>query len=119
MQSEDLEALRSLIESAPGSSGQACGHTVRTDLKDGKVVALESFRPFPDGTGDTRANLVSYATSELDPFVGLANEGKIRALVIAAELTDDRVCLTYPVGQWEAGLIAATELMRHKLVEQG
>lgn len=102
-----------------GQSEQADGVTVREDLKDGKVVALESYRPIPGCDGDTPEDLMAYALRELEPFLELAREGKIRALVVAAELTDERASITYPVGQWEPGLIAATELVRMRLLQQG
>lgn len=95
------------------------GVTVREDLKDGKVVALESYRPIPGCDGDTPEDLMAYALRELEPFLELAREGKIRALVVAAELTDERASITYPVGVWEPGLIAATELVRMRLLQQG
>lgn len=95
------------------------GQTVRTDLKDGKVVALESFRPIPEAGGDTKEDLAAYAMRELEPFLQLAQEGKIRVLVVAVELVGSRSSITYPVGQWEPGLIAATELVRTRLLQQG
>lgn len=95
------------------------GLTVREDLKDGKVVALESYRPSEEDQDDTPEERMAYALRELEPFLELAREGKIRTLVVAAELVDDRASITYPVGTWEPGLIAATELARMRLLEQG
>jgi hypothetical protein len=104
---------------SPGTHKPVDGATVRTDLKDGQVVALESFRPVPGAGGSTKDELVAYALRELEPFLELAREGKIRAVVVAAELVDDRASITYPVGQWEPGLIAATELLKTRLIQQG
>lgn len=95
------------------------GLTVREDLKDGKVLALESYRPVPGAGGSTKDDLMAYALRELEPFIELAREGKIRAIVVAAELVDDRASITYPVGQWEPGLIAAVELLKSRLLQQG
>lgn len=122
IQPEDLEALNALLAADPVSPEpieQTDGQTVRTDLKDGKVVALESYRPTPGEDGDTPEELMAYALRELEPFIELAQQGKIRSLVVAAELTDERASITYPVGQWEPGLIAATELVRLRLLQQG
>ena len=60
-----------------------------------------------------------YALRELTPFLELAEEGQIRALVVAAELVTDRLSITYPVGQWEPGLIAGAQLLQHRLLDQG
>ena len=98
---------------------ESCGVSVREDLKNGQVVALESYRPVPGAGGDTPNDLRAYALRELEPFIQLAKEGKIRCLVVAAELVDDCASITYPVGQWEPGLIAATQLVQKRLLEQG
>jgi len=127
IQPEDLEALNSILSQdascelpvATEHVEQTDGQTVRTDLKDGKVVALESYRPIPGADGDSAEDRRDYALRELDPFLQLAQEGKIRALVVAAELVDERSSITYPVGQWEPGLIAAVELLKTRLVAQG
>jgi hypothetical protein len=120
IQPEDLEALRAMTVGAPVGAVQAAGsHTTRTDLKDGKVIALESYRPVSDSRGDASEDMKAYALHELEPFLKLAREGKVRALVVVAELVDEQVNITYPVGQWEPGLIAATELMRMHLLQQG
>jgi len=104
---------------SPGTHEPTDGQTVRTDLKDGQVVALESYRPIPGAGGDSAEDLRDYAIRELEPFLQLAQEGKIRALAVAAELIDDRSSITYPVGQWEPGLIAAVELLKARLLAQG
>lgn len=97
----------------------SCEVLAHEDLKNGQVVALESYRPVPGAGGDTPNDLRAYALRELEPFIQLAKEGKIRCLVVAAELVDDRASITYPVGQWEPGLIAATQLVQKRLLEQG
>lgn len=104
---------------SPGAHAPTDGQTVREDLKDGKIVALESYRPVPGADGSTRDELVAYALRELEPFIELAREGKIRAIVVAAKLVDERASITYPVGQWEPGLIAGIELLKKRLLEQG
>ena len=122
IQPEDLEALNSILAAYPVATEhveQTDDQTVRTDLKDGKVVALESYRPIPGADGDRAEDLRDYALRELEPFLQLAQEGKIRALVVAAELVDERSSITYPVGQWEPGLIAVVELLKTCLVAQG
>lgn len=101
------------------ASGKPDGVTVREDLKDGQVVALERYRPIPGCDGDTPEDMTAYALRELEPFLELAREGKIRSLVVAAELTDKRTSIAYPVGQWEPKLIAAIELVRMHLLQQG
>ena len=108
-----------MIRSPEDETQPPAGASVREDLKDGQVVALESYRPKPEAGGSTERELIAYAMRELEPFIKLAQEGKIRVLVVAAELTDDRTSLTYPVGQWEPGLIAATALLQKRLLDQG
>ena len=109
-----------LSQQSLGSAQQAEARTVRTELKDGRVVALESYRPKQNAGGSTEKELREYALGELAPFLELAEQGKIRALVVAAELaTDHSVCFTYPVGQWEPRLIAGAQLLQLRLQEQG
>lgn len=106
-------------QQSPGSAQQTEARTVRTELKDGHVVALESYRPKQNVGGSTTNELREYALRELTPFLELAEEGQIRALVVAAELVTDRLSITYPVGQWEPGLIAGAQLLQHRLLDQG
>lgn len=108
-----------LSQQSPGSAPQAEARTVRTELKGGQVVALESYRPKQNVGGSTTNELREYALRELTPFLELAEEGQIRALVVAAELVTDRLSITYPVGQWEPGLIAGAQLLQHRLLDQG
>jgi hypothetical protein len=108
-----------LSQQSPGSAQQAEARTARTELKDGQVVALESYRPKQNVGGSTTNELREYALRELTPFLELAEEGQIRALVVAAELVTDRLSITYPVGQWEPGLIAGAQLLQHRLLDQG
>lgn len=124
LQQEDIDALAKVLEDqtfqqSPGSAQQTEARTVRTELKDGRVVALESYRPKQNAGGSTEKELREYALGELAPFLELAEEGRIRALVVAAETDDRCVCFTYPVGQWEPGLIAGTQLLQHRLLDQG
>ncbi len=124
LQQEDLDALAKVLEDqalqqSPGSTQQTEARTVRTELKDGHVVALESYRPKEDVGGSTAKELREYALGELAPFLELAEQGQIRALVVAAELVTNRLSITYPVGQWEPGLIAGTQLLQHRLLDQG
>ena len=124
LQQEDIDALAKVLEDqtrqqSPGSAQQTEARTVRTELKDGHVVALESYRPKQNVGGSTAKELREYALRELTPFLELAEEGQIRALVVAAELVTDRLSITYPVGQWEPGLIAGTQLLQHRLLDQG
>lgn len=124
LQQEDLDALAKVLEDqthqqSPGSTQQAEAQTVCTELKDGHVVALESYRPKPNVGGATAQELREYALGEFAPFLELAEQGKIRALVVAAETDDDRINITYPVGQWEPGLIAGTQLIQRRLLDQG
>lgn len=104
---------------SPDETQEPAGVSVRSDEKQGKLVSLESFRPVPGAGGSTRDELIAYALRELEPFIELAREGKIRSLIVAADLVDDRTSITYPVGQWEPGLIAATTLVQKRLLEQG
>ena len=124
LQQEDLDALAKVLEDQAlqqslGSAQQAEARTVRTELKDGQVVALESYRPKQNVGGSTTNELREYALRELTPFLELAEEGRIRALVVAAETDDDRISITYPVGQWEPGLIAGAPLLQRRLLDQG
>lgn len=124
LQQEDIDALAKVLEDqtlqqSPGSTQQTEARTVRTELKDSKVVALENYRPKLNVCGSTAQKLREYALGELAPFLELAEQGKIRALVVAAETDDDRVNITYPVGQWEPGLIAGTQLIQRRLLDQG
>ena len=124
LQQEDIDALGKVLEAqthqqSPGSAQQTEARTVRTELKDGHVVALESYRPKQNVGGSTAKELREYALRELTPFLELAEEGQIRALVVAAELVTDRLSITYPVGQWEPGLIAGAQLLQHRLLDQG
>ena len=124
LQQEDIDALAKVLEDqthqqSPGSAQQTEARTVRTELKDGQIVALESYRPKQNVGGSTAKELREYALGELTPFLELAEEGQIRALVVAAELVTDRLSITYPVGQWEPGLIAGAQLLQHRLLEQG
>ena len=107
------------LQQSPGSAQQTEARTVRTELKDGHVVALESYRPKQNVGGSTAKELREYAVGELAPFLELAEQGQIRALVVAAELVTDRLSITYPVGQWEPGLIAGAQLLQHRLLDQG
>lgn len=112
--------LKSLThQQSPGSAQQTEARTVRTELKDGHVVTLESYRPKQNVGGSTAKELREYALGEFAPFLELAEQGQIRALVVAAELVTDRLSITYPVGQWEPGLIAGTQLLQHRLLDQG
>lgn len=97
----------------------ADGRTVHKDLKGGEVVALESYRPVEEGPDGTPEERTAYALRELEPFLEMAREGEIRSLVVAAELVGGHARITYPVGTWEPGLIAAAELVRLRLLEQG
>jgi hypothetical protein len=108
-----------LTRSHNNGNEEPAGVSVRRDDKQGKLLSLESFRPVPGAGGSTRDELVAYALREMEPFLELAREGKIRSIVIAAELVDDRSSITYPVGQWEPGLIAAIELLKSRLLDQG
>ena len=124
LQQEDIDALAKVLEDqalqqSPGSAQQTEARTVRTELKDGHVVALESYRPKQNVGGATAKELREYALGELAPFLELAEQGQIRALVVAAELVTDRLSITYPVGQWEPGLIAGAQLLQHRLLDQG
>ena len=124
LQQEDIDALAKVLEDQTlqqptGSAQQTEARTVRTELKDGRVVALESYRPKQNVGGSTAKELREYALRELTPFLELAEEGRIRALVVAAETDDDRFSITYPVGQWEPGLIAGAQLLQHRLLDQG
>ena len=124
LQQEDIDALAKVLEDqtlqqSPGSTQQTEARTVRTELKDGQVVALESYRPKQNVGGSTTNELRKYALRELTPFLELAEEGRIRALVVAAELVTDRLSIAYPVGQWEPGLIAGAQLLQHRLLDQG
>ena len=119
-----FDALAKVLEDqtrqqSPGSAQQTEARTVRTELKDGHVVALESYRPKQNVGGATAKELREYAVGELAPFLELAEQGQIRALVVAAELVTDRLSITYPVGQWEPGLIAGAQLLQHRLLDQG
>ena len=121
---DDRDALAAtlkneLLQQSLGSAQQAEARTVRTELKDGQVVALESYRPKQNVGGSTAKELREYALGEFAPFLELAEQGQIRALVVAAELVTDRLSITYPVGQWEPGLIAGTQLLQHRLLDQG
>ena len=107
------------LQQSPGSAQQTEARTVRTELKDGHVVALESYRPKQNVGGSTAKELREYALGEFAPFLELAEQGQIRALVVAAELVTDRLSITYPVGQWEPGLIAGAQLLQHRLLDQG
>lgn len=124
LQQEDIDALAKVLEDqtlqqSPGSAQQTEARTVRTELKDGHVVALESYRPKQNAGGATVKELREYALREFAPFLELAEQGQIRALVVAAELVTDRLSITYPVGQWEPGLIAGAQLIQHRLLDQG
>lgn len=124
LQQEDVDALAKVLEDqtlqqSHGSTQQTEARTVRTELKDGHVVALESYRPKQNVGGSTAKELREYAIGELAPFLELAEQGQIRALVVAAELVTDRLSITYPVGQWEPGLIAGAQLLQHRLLDQG
>ena len=124
LQQEDIDALAKVLEDqalqqSPGSAQQTEARTVRTELKDGHVVALESYRPKQNAGGSTAKERREYALGEFAPFLELAEQGQIRALVVAAELVTDRLSITYPVGQWEPGLIAGAQLLQHRLLDQG
>ena len=124
IQQEDLDALAKVLESqalqqSPGSAQQTEVRTVRTELKDGSLVVLENYRPKPNVGGSTQKELREYALGEFAPFLELAEQGKIRALVVAVETDDDCLSITYPVGQWEPGLIAGALLLQRRLLDQG
>ena len=124
IQQEDLDALAKVLESqalqqSPGSAQQTEARTVRTELKDGSLVVLENYRPKPNVGGSTQKELREYALGEFAPFLELAEQGKIRALVVAVETDDDCLSITYPVGQWEPGLIAGALLLQRRLLDQG
>ncbi len=124
IQQEDLDALAKVLESqalqqSSGSAQQTEARTVRTELKDGSLVVLENYRPKPNVGGSTQKELREYALGEFAPFLELAEQGKIRALVVAAETDDDCLSITYPVGQWEPGLIAGALLLQRRLLDQG
>lgn len=121
---DDRDALAATLKSelpqpSPGSAQQTEARTVRTELKDGSLVVLENYRPKPNVGGSTQKELREYALGEFAPFLELAEQGKIRALVVAAETDDDRLSITYPVGQWEPGLIAGALLLQRRLLDQG
>jgi len=103
---------------SPEATQPSDAQTARYDLMDGKVIALENYRPTNDDRPDTPEELAEYALGELEPFIQLAKEGKIRAIGIAVELVDDRSSITYPVNVWEPGLIAAVELLKLRLLQQ-
>lgn len=103
----------------PGPTQPAEAQTVRTELKDGNLVILENYRPKLSSCQATPNELRNYALKELNPFVELAEQGRLRALVVAAEMDDNRLNITYPVGQWEPGLIAGTVLLQRRLLDQG
>lgn len=124
VQQEDIDALvdivkKQLLQQSPGLTQQAEAQTVRTELKDGSLVVLESYRPKPNVGGSTQKELREYALREFAPFIELAEQGKIRALVVAAETDDSCLSITYPAGQWEPGLIAGTLLLQRRLLDQG
>ena len=124
IQQEDLDALAKVLESqalqqSSGSAQQTEARTVRTELKDGSLVVLENYRPKPNVGGSTQKELREYAPGEFAPFLELAEQGKIRALVVAVETDDDCLSITYPVGQWEPGLIAGALLLQRRLLDQG
>lgn len=124
LQQEDIDALAKVLEDqtlqqSPGSTQQTEARTVRAELKDDQVVALENYRSKQNVGGSTAQKLREYALGEFAPFLELAEQGKIRALVVAAETDDARVNITYPVGQWEPGLIAGTQLIQQRLLDQG
>ncbi len=124
IQQEDLDALAKVLESqalqqSSGSAQQTEARTVRTELKDGSLVVLENYRPKPNVGGSTQKELREYALGEFAPFLELAEQGKIRALVVAVETDDDCLSITYPVGQWEPGLIAGALLLQRRLLDQG
>ena len=124
IQQEDLDALAKVLESqalqqSPGSAQQTEAQTVRTELKDGSLVVLENYRPKPNVGGSTQKELRKYALGEFAPFLELAEQGKIRALVVAVETDDRSLSITYPVGQWEPGLIAGALLLQRRLLDQG
>lgn len=113
------EAEDQMLQQSPGSAQQTEAQTVRTELKDGSLIVLESYRPKPNVGGSTQKELREYALGEFAPFLELAEQGKIRALVVAVETDDDRLNITYPIGQWEPGLIAGTLLLQRRLLDQG
>lgn len=115
---QDTDVQHEQYPPSPGATQPADAQTARHDLMDGKVIALENYRPANDERPDTPEELAEYALGELEPFIQLAKEGKIRAIGIAVELVDDRSSITYPVGQWEPGLIAAVELLKLRLLQQ-
>ena len=124
LQQEDIDALCKVLEvqtlqQSPGSAQQTEARTVRTELKDGSLVVLENYRPKPNVGGSTQKELREYALGEFAPFLELAEQGKIRALVVAVETDDDCLSITYPVGQWEPGLIAGALLLQRRLLDQG
>ena len=124
IQQEDLDALAKVLESqalqqSSGSAQQTEARTVRTELKDGSLVVLENYWPKPNAGGSTQIELREYALGEFAPFLELAEQGKIRALVVAVETDDDCLSITYPVGQWEPGLIAGALLLQRRLLDQG
>ena len=53
------------LQQSPGSAQQTEARTVRTELKDGHVVALESYRPKQNVGGSTAKELREYAVGEL------------------------------------------------------
>lgn len=74
LQQEDIDALAKVLEDqtrqqSPGSAQQTEARTVRTELKDGHVVALESYRPKQNVGGATAKKLREYAVGELAPFL--------------------------------------------------
>ena len=124
IQQEDLDALAKVLESqalqqSSGSAQQTEARTARTELKDGSLVVLENYRPKPNVGGSTQKELREYALGEFAPFLELAEQGKIRALVVAVETDDDCLSITYPVGQWEPGLFAGALLLQRRLLDQG
>jgi hypothetical protein len=124
LQREDIDALvdivkKQLLQQSSSSAQQTEARTVRTELKDGSLVVLENYRPKPNVGGSTQKELREYALGEFAPFLELAEQGKIRALVVAVETDDDRLSITYPVGQWEPGLIAGALLLQRRLLDQG
>lgn len=80
LQQEDIDALAKVLEDqtlqqSPGSAQQTEAQTVRTELKDGHVVALESYRPKQNAGGSTAKELREYALGEFAPFLELAEQG--------------------------------------------
>jgi hypothetical protein len=122
LQQEDIDALNAIIQTqqaSPDLAQQPNNQTVRSELKDGNVIVLESRRAQPNSERSSIKERRDYALGELEPFIEMAKEGEIRCLVVMAELEDTSLSFSYPTGQWEPGLVAGALLLQQRLLDQG